>query len=383
MKTVYFWSPCLDKVGTYWSTINSAVAISKFSKKKFKVKIVNSCGEWDDQKIFFEENNIEVINLGFRYFNYLPKIGYWGSRISYILIYLISFFSLIKLLKKEKPEFFIAHLVTSLPLTIFNIINIKTKCILRISGYPKLNNLRKFLWKISSKKLFKISCPTKDLKKQLLETSLFPEDKLFFLPDPIIRIRKFIDDLNSYENKRNFKEKRSYFIAAGRLTKQKNFDYLINEFNTFSQKNKHIDLYIFGEGEEKQNLDKKIKQKKLSDRIFLKGYTNNIYAHMKNAEAFILSSLWEDPGFVIIEAAFCNLFIISSNCKNGPKEFLLNGRAGILFENNLKNALSNSLDKYLNMEKDIKKMKILAKKESINYTLFRHFKVLNSILLVN
>ncbi len=168
MKTVYFWSPCLDKVGTYWSTINSAVAISKFSKKKFKVKIVNSCGEWDDQKIFFEENNIEVINLGFRYFNYLPKIGYWGSRISYILIYLISFFSLIKLLKKEKPEFFIAHLVTSLPLTIFNIINIKTKCILRISGYPKLNNLRKFLWKISSKKLFKISCPTKDLKKQLL-----------------------------------------------------------------------------------------------------------------------------------------------------------------------------------------------------------------------
>ena len=41
---------------------------------------------------------------------------------------------------------------------------------------------------------------------------------------------------------------------------------------------------------------------------------------MKNAKGFILSSLWEDPGFVLIEA-MCNLFIISSDCKNGPVEF--------------------------------------------------------------
>ena len=38
------------------------------------------------------------------------------------------------------------------------------------------------------------------------------------------------------------------------------------------------------------------------------------YFHMKNSKAFILS-LWEDPGFVIIEAALCNLIVISSDCK--------------------------------------------------------------------
>ena len=46
------------------------------------------------------------------------------------------------------------------------------------------------------------------------------------------------------------------------------------------------------------------------------GYTDNIYYYMKQSKAFILSSLWEDTGIVIIEAAACNLFVISSNCKN-------------------------------------------------------------------
>ena len=45
------------------------------------------------------------------------------------------------------------------------------------------------------------------------------------------------------------------------------------------------------------------------------GYSKNIYNYMKNAKGFILSSLWEDPGFVLIEATMCNLFIISSDCK--------------------------------------------------------------------
>ena len=47
------------------------------------------------------------------------------------------------------------------------------------------------------------------------------------------------------------------------------------------------------------------------DTVIMKGYSKNIYLHMKNAEACILSSLWEDPGFVLVEAAMNNLFIIN------------------------------------------------------------------------
>ena len=133
----------------------------------------------------------------------------------------------------------------------------------------------------------------------------------------------------------------------------------------------------------KKFIVKKIINYGLSGRVFLKGYSEDIYFHMKNSKAFILSSLWEDPGFVIIEAALCNLFVISSDCKNGPEEFLHNGKAGILFKSNSKNALFDSLIKFLNSDEKFNEMKILAKKNSSQYTLFRHYGILKSILSSN
>ena len=57
----------------------------------------------------------------------------------------------------------------------------------------------------------------------------------------------------------------------------------------------------------------------------------NVQKYLKNAEAFILSSLWEDPGAVLIEA-ISNTFVISS--EYGPSEILINGDGGYLFKSN-------------------------------------------------
>ena len=109
MKEVYYWSPCLTKVGTYRSTINSAISLAKYSKNQYSVKIINSCGEWSSENEFLKKNNIELINLGFNYFKFLPKTGFLKSRFSYVLIFLFSFFPLMKLFSKKKPNFLIIH----------------------------------------------------------------------------------------------------------------------------------------------------------------------------------------------------------------------------------------------------------------------------------
>ena len=84
---------------------------------------------------------------------------------------------------------------------------------------------------------------------------------------------------------------------------------------------------------------------------------------------------------IIIEAAICNLFIISSDCNNGPKEFLNNGEGGILFKSNKDEELFNSLVKFEDMQ-DIEKFrkKVYLKKRAKNYSIFNHFKILNLIL---
>ena len=53
------------------------------------------------------------------------------------------------LIKKEKPDYLIIHLISFLPLSLLIFSKFETKFILRISGYPKLNVIRKFFWKKS------------------------------------------------------------------------------------------------------------------------------------------------------------------------------------------------------------------------------------------
>ena len=94
--------------------------------------------------------------------------------------------------------------------------------------------------------------------------------------------------------------------------------------------------------------------------------------------------MWEDPGFVLVEAALANVSIISSNCPNGPKEILDNGNNGYIFETNNLSSFNLIFDKFLN--EDVQKqnqrkikLKILTKK----FTLFSHFQILQKSLNEN
>ena len=381
MIDIFYWSPCLEKVGTYKSTINSALSIGKYSKKIISISIINVCGEWEDERKFLEKNNVNLIDIGFKFFNYLPKSGFLGSRFSYICIAIVSFFPLIKLLIKKKPDFFVSHLLTSIPFIIFFILRIKTKLILRISGFPKLTILRKILWKFCSKKIFKVTFPSIELLNQFSKLDIFLREQLIFLPDPIINLKEYLIKKESSKNNLKNPTNKNFFMSAGRLTRQKNFSYLITEFKKFSDINTKFDLLIFGTGEEKEKLRRLIQKLDLSERVYLMGYTEYIYEYMRRSDAFVLSSLWEDPGHVIVEAAFNNSFVISSNCKNGPSEFLEYGKAGILFENNKNNSLFGALGNFVSKGFEVNLKKFLLKKNCLKYSLLRHHNILRDIFL--
>ena len=376
MQNLLYWSPFLGNVGTVKSTLNSALAFKKFSRNKYNVKIINVFGEWNNYKNILKKSDIELINLSFNYINFLPKNGFIKSRISYTLIFLISFLPLLKLLKKENNSIFIAHLITSLPLLINFIFKINSKIILRISGYPKLHFIRKKFWQLTTKKVFSVTCPTEELINKLQTSKIIIHPRIKFLPDAIIDINDFLMKKNE---KIDLPTKKKFLLSVGRLTKQKNYSYLLNEIKNFLISNNDYDLIILGDGEDKKMLKKKINDLSMNDRIYILGHKKNPYSYMMKASALILTSLWEEVGFVIVEAALSNLLVFSSNCPNGPKEFLENGKAGFLFNTNEKNALKNEINK---ISSDNFKKKIFAKKNCLKYTKFRHFRVFNDILNV-
>ena len=381
-KKIFYWSPCLNNIGTIKSTINSALSLTKYDQNN-EVYIINACGEWNDHQKLFSGNSIKFLKLNFDYFKYLPKEGYINSRLSYFLIYILSFVPLIRLLKNHKPDILFLHLITSLPLTILKIFNFKTDFALRISGYPKLNVIRKIFWKSISNKIKFVTCPTLDLKTKIEEIKIFDKKKLFFLPDAIMKIKDLKRDKNFIINE-NIPKNKKIILSAGRLTYQKNHTYLINEFAKFSQNNDQFILLILGDGEKKNELIKLVKKKEIEDKVFFISFKKNIYSFIRESDILVMSSLWEEVGFVIVEAALCNTFVISSNCPNGPREFLDDGKNGILFKSNVGDELFKSFKKFSIMEqKEIYHNKIRLKKNAQKYTIFHHYLRLNKILKIH
>ena len=78
-----------------------------------------------------------------------------------------------------------------MPLILLVLFNYKTKFILRISGLPKLNFIRKFLWKLASRKLYCITCPTQATLENLKKLDIIDKSKLRLLNDPVIEISNF------------------------------------------------------------------------------------------------------------------------------------------------------------------------------------------------
>ena len=84
---------------------------------------------------------------------------------------------------------------------------------------------------------------------------------------------------------------------------------------------------------------------------------------MKKSKCLVLTSLWEDPGFVLVEAGYNNCQVISSNCPNGPSEIISND-GGYLFRSNNRQSFINTIESFLkDSEKNKISKKIILKKE--------------------
>ena len=239
-----------------------------------------------------------------------------------------------------------------------------------------MSPLRKFLWSFLLKKVDIITCPTKNTLQYMKNLKITDETKLKLLYDPAISIREIAK--KKVQNISNYNDD---FIAVGRLTKQKNFEFLIRNFSEVVKINNGLRLSIFGEGEEKKKLLSLITKYNLEQNVTLRTFKQNIFPYMSKSKSLVLTSDWEDPGFVLIESAICRTFLISSNCKNGPVEILDNNKAGLLFEKNESDDFVRAFKNFFSMSnEEITYKKKNAMKKAKLFTIFNHSKDLHRII---
>ncbi len=190
---------------------------------------------------------------------------------------------------------------------------------------------------------------------QTKDDQLQMKKEFHFTPQVIPNPNSFCSTLVSDLTKPNF-------LAVGRYTFVKGFDKLIEAFSIFSKTNDTWNLYIVGEGEEKENYQKLIANYHLQNRIFLTEKTNDVSKYYLNSSLYVMTSLWEGWGMVVTEAMSFGLPVISFDLPS-ITEIFENKRCGILVEKNNVTQLADAMH-FLAENEDIRKeMSEIVKKQ--------------------
>lgn len=118
-------------------------------------------------------------------------------------------------------------------------------------------------------------------------------------------------------------------VAAGRLRKVKDFETLIRAFHLVNDA-RPCRLLILGDGPERVPLEKLVNSLRLEYAVRFAGQIANPYPFFKRAQLLVLSSRSEGSPNVLIEALALGVPVVSTDCRNGPREILQDGRYGPL-----------------------------------------------------
>lgn len=299
-----------------------------------------------------------------------------------------AFYPILNYLKKNTSDIIIVNLW---PLTIITLIAnllvfkknkiiIMDHQILSKSYSKRFNNYR---WYLNlSVKLFynladKVFCVSNSVKKDLMKMGV-KKNKIDVIYNPInlkkIINKSYLDFIN------NFKKKSNLILAVGSFKLEKDFQNLIKAFKILNKKI-DIKLIIIGDGPLFKEINKYIYDHRLENKIHLPGFIEDLYVFYKLADVFVISSIHEGFGNVVVESLSAGTSVVSTS-SGGPEEILDYGRFGTIAKPEDSNDLSDKiLYKLMNKDKPdllIDRSKVFSKEYISEIYLHKIMEVINN-----
>ena len=292
-------------------------------------------------------NNVTVITVNNEFKKKLdkkikiisPKTNRWKNKSIYSK-YLISIMLLIRTLLADKNYLLLSFQANWYAIIVSKFFGIKI--ISRSNTAPEgwsNNFLKKFLYKFVIRYSDDIIVNSLEFKKSLKKYCNV-NSKCIYNPlnkSKIIKLGNIKKNFNFFSQDRYFK-----ILNIGRFTNQKN-QLLILKAIKYLKDQIPIKLLIIGKGKNYVSLNNFINNNKLNKNVLLMNFVENPFTYLKQSDIFILSSNFEGLPNVLLEAQCLKKLIISTKCPTGPKEILLNGKAGIFFRMNDSKDLSKKI----------------------------------------
>ena len=130
--------------------------------------------------------------------------------------------------------------------------------------------------------------------------------------------------------KRNNFSKENIVISVGRLTKQKDHKTLVEAMKLLTNKGIKLKLLIIGDGDQRDRIEHLINTLNLKKNVKILGWKKNLKNYYRTAKLFVLSSLYEGLGNVVIDAVNFNIPVITTDCRSGPSEIIKKNKGGFV-----------------------------------------------------
>jgi len=327
----------------------SLITISKKYKKKFN-------------------NSVNLITC---------KSGIW-DKFPRKFKYFLSLFLLLKEILKNKKIIVFAFQANIYCIMLCKIFNVKI--IVRSNSAPagwSKNFIKRAIFRFFLNKADKIMANSFEFVYSL-KKEFNVKATCIYNPLNIIEIKS----KSKFRSRKFYKNKNLRILNIGRFTDQKDQMTLLKALKNLSNK-VNFEAIIVGRGIRKQKLINFIHQNKLENKIKLVNFLNNPYPIIRQCNLFILSSKFEGLPNVLLESISLNKFVISSNCPTGPKEILLNGKGGLLFETKNSDDLEKKIIFFIKNKKKCNNMLRIAKKNldrfDYNKNLLKYYKLIQTI----
>lgn len=165
-----------------------------------------------------------------------------------------------------------------------------------------------------------------------------------------------------------FKQESSYqadslrLISVGRLSYQKNYQLLIDIAEKVLKKHDGWSWHIYGDGEQREELEARIAEKGLVGKVILMGTVADLYDRYPRYAAIVMTSRYEGFPMVLIEAAAKGLPMVSFDISTGPREIIDNNVNGFLIPKGDIDGMLNKMDVLMTDKEMRARFSIEAKK---------------------
>jgi glycosyltransferase involved in cell wall biosynthesis len=182
------------------------------------------------------------------------------------------------------------------------------------TSYPRF-------WRLLYRRLYprsdKVVCPSDAIAHDLAVNFDVPREKLVRIYNPV--------DIESVERAAMVEQTPytgpgPHLVSAGRLSREKGFDVLLDAMPAVLQRHPDAHLTILGEGSLRGDLTAQAQRLGLSERVEFAGFQGNPWAYLRHADVFVCPSRYEGMPNILLEAVALGTRAVAADCPGGVRE---------------------------------------------------------------